>query len=131
MKKGIEEGVIDVVVSSHTPHDEECKKLEFDHADFGITGLQTLYPVMNEVFGNNHEAFLGKITVKPRKILNIPVPKIAEGAIANLTVFDPKEEWKLDESTNKSKSRFNPFWEKKLKGKIIATINNDQVHINE
>ncbi|MFC2125672.1 dihydroorotase family protein [Bacteroidota bacterium] len=131
LMKGIEEGVIDVIVTSHTPHDEECKKLEFDHADFGITGLQTFYPVMNKVFGNSYEVYLDKITVTPRNILNIPVPKIAKGAMANLTVFDPKMEWTLDESTNKSKSRFNPFWGQKLKGKIIATINNGQVHINE
>ena len=129
--KGIKEGVVDVLVTSHTPHDEECKKLEFDHADFGITGLQTFYPVMNNVFGKHYEFFLDKITVEPRKILNIPVPKIAEGADANLTVFDPAEEWIFDESTNKSKSRFNPFWRQKLKGKIIATVNNGQVHINE
>jgi len=131
LKKGIEEGVIDVIVTSHTPHDEECKKLEFDQADFGITGLQTFYPVMNEVFGSNLDVYLDKITVKPRKILNIPIPEIAKGAHANLTVFDPKEEWIFDDSTNKSKSHFNPFWGQKLKGKIIATINNNQVHIND
>jgi len=131
LKKGIDEGVIDVIVTSHTPHDEECKKLEFDNADFGITGLQTFYPVMNEVFGDNLKSYMERITIKPREILGIPVPEIKEGTFANLTVFDPGEVWTLDETTNKSKSRFNPFWEKDLKGKIIATINNNQVHINK
>lgn len=130
LKKGIEEGIIDVIVTSHTPHDEESKKLEFDHADFGITGLQTFYPMMNAVFGNDFDKLVKLTAVNPREILNIPVPEIKEGAAANLTLFDPQEEWVFNETTNRSKSRFNPLWNQKLKGKVVAVINKNQIHIN-
>jgi dihydroorotase len=127
--RGLEDATIDVIVSSHSPHDEECKKLEFDHADFGIASLQTVYPVLLDKLGpDGWKIFLDKITVNPRKRLNIEIPKLEEKAEANLTVFDPTEEWKLNSQTNFSKSEYSPFWNKNLKGRVIATINKNKLY---
>jgi dihydroorotase len=128
--KGLEDGTIDMIVSSHSPQDTESKVLEFDHADFGITGLQTVYPILVDKFSaNGWDIFLDKITTNPRERLRLPIPDIEVGAEANLTVFDPTVEWMYNEGSNFSKSLNSPFLGKKLKGKVIAVINKGREQI--
>jgi dihydroorotase len=122
--KGLEDGTIDIITSSHSPQDIESKVLEFDHADFGITGLQTVYPILiNELGPNGWNIFLDKITINPRQRLGLPVPDLETGAEANITVFDPTIEWTFDEKSNQSKSLNSPFLGKELKGKVVAVFN--------
>ena len=98
--------------------------LEFDHADFGITGLQTVYPILIRELGpNGWNIFLDKITTNPRQRLGLPVPVLEAGSDANITVFDPTIEWTFDESSNQSKSLNSPFLGKELTGKVVAVFN--------
>jgi dihydroorotase len=128
--KGLEDGTIDAIVSSHSPHDTESKVLEFDHADFGITGLQTVFPILVDKFGvNGWDIFLDKMTINPRKRLGLPLPVIEVGAEANLTIFDPTVEWIFDETSNRSKSLNSPYLGKKLKGKVLGVINKGREQI--
>lgn len=125
--KGLKDGTIDVIVSSHTPHDEESKKLEFDLADFGITGLQTVasdIAVLSEQI--EMEKLIHQVTVAPRNILKLDIPEIATGELANLTLFDPAHEWTYDQQTNQSKAVNSPYFGTKLKGKAVAVFNNGQ-----
>lgn len=121
--EGLADGTIDVIVSDHNPQDEESKKLEFDMAEFGIIGLETVFAAINT---NNEklsiEEIIEKITDNPRKILRLKNPKIKEGEKANLTVFAPNQEWVYEEKNIISKSKNSPFIGKKLKGKVIKVI---------
>jgi len=128
--KGLKDGTIDIIVSSHSPQDTESKKLEFDLAEFGMLGLQTFYPVTVNVMGvDGWKLFLEKITVNPRKRLGLEIPLLKEGASANLTVFDPTVKWNLNARTNKSKSTNSPFWNKTLQGMVLAAINKNKTYI--
>ena len=121
--EGLADGTIDVIVSDHNPQDEESKKLEFDMAEFGVIGLETVFSSINT---NNEklslEEIIEKITDNPRKILRLKNPIIKEGEKANLTVFAPNEEWVYEEKKIVSKSRNSPFIGKTLKGKVIRVI---------
>ena len=120
MEKAIAGSDIDVIVSSHTPQDEESKKLEFDHAGFGMLGLQTFFPIIvQKLNGNDISGLLEKFTVNPREILNLPVPKIEEGEKADLTIFDQDLEWIYNAESNYSKSTNSPWLGKILKGKVL------------
>ncbi|ELR68905.1 Dihydroorotase [Fulvivirga imtechensis AK7] len=123
--KGIQDGTIEVIVSSHIPQDEENKKLEFDLAAFGVIGLQTVAANLTTLSESVEMTTLIKaITVNPRKLLHLNIPKIEEGAEANLTLFDPNHHWVLDNKSNRSKSKNSPYWGQKLKGRTLATFNN-------
>ena len=121
--EGLLDGTIDVIVSDHNPQDEESKKLEFDMADFGVIGLETVFSSINTY---NKSLSLGdiieKITDNPRKILSLINPKIKEGEKANLTIFSPHESWICEEKNIVSKSKNSPFIGKTLIGKIIKVI---------
>lgn len=128
LKKGLQDGTIDAIVTSHNPQDEESKMVEFDMAEFGIIGLQTAFPLINNLADEMDMSLLiRKITVVPRKLFGLPVPEIKEGAPASLTVFSPDAEWVFDKHNNYSRSANSPFLGKTLRGKAVATINNDLV----
>ncbi len=129
--KGINSTDVDAIVSSHTPQDEESKKLEFDLADFGMLGLQTFLPMVLNVAGKDIETILDKFTTNPRKILRIPVPEIKEGEKAELTIFNPEKEWLYNEETNFSKSVNSPWLGKKLKGTVVGVISNGKSFFND
>lgn len=130
--KGLQDGVIDAIVSAHTPQDEENKKLEFDLAGFGISGLQTMLPSLLKL-GKELEpsVWIDKVSNNPRRILKLETPAIEEKQIANLTLIDPKAKWKLNDQTNKSRSRNSPFFNKELTGKVKAIFNGTQFQIFE
>lgn len=123
LQKGLKEGVIDCCVSDHTPHDTESKQLEFDLAEFGIIGVQTMYPILNTFSKLSTEEIVEKITRIPRLILGVSCPKIEEESIANLTIFDDSKEWELEEKMIVSKSKNTPFIGKLLKGRAVAIFN--------
>lgn len=123
LKKGLADGTIDAVVSDHNPLDEEVKNLEFDLAEFGITGLQTAFATLNTYGGQDITATIGKITAQPRKLLRLSNPVIEKGSVANLTVFDPAAEFVLKTENIVSLSKNSPFIDKPLKGKVLAVYN--------
>ncbi|TLV00661.1 dihydroorotase [Dyadobacter luticola] len=122
LKVGLADGTIDAIVSDHNPHDEESKNLEFDHADFGITGLETAFALATMHSGLSLENVVEKLTSAPRHILRLSEVELAEGANANLTFFTPDEEWTFEKTY--SKSRNTPFLGQKLKGKVKGVVNN-------
>ncbi len=125
--KAVKDGVIDVVVTDHQPQDEESKKLEFDLADFGISGLETFYPELKSVFGDETDEIIEKSNKNARSILGIEQPTIKVGQKACLTVYTPDEKWFFDLSSSKSKSQSSPFFGKELEGRVLAVSNKGQL----
>jgi dihydroorotase len=125
--KGLKDGVIDAVVSQHTPQEIEFKEVEFEIAKYGIIGLQTVLPLLFKA-GLNASEIVEKIAIIPRQILGLALPEIKEGADANLVLFDDAE-WLYNSSSNYSKSANSPFINQTLKGKVWLTINHHQTYI--
>ncbi|MEI2273983.1 dihydroorotase [Sphingobacterium sp. ML3W] len=128
--KGIKDGVIDAVVSQHTPQEIEYKNVEFHIAKNGIIGLQTVLPLLVRA-GLNEEQIVNSLAVRPRQILGLAIPQIKEGAIANLVLFDLAKSWNFDEKTNRSKSKNSPLFGQTLKGAVELVINNNQIIKND
>lgn len=120
IRAGLADGTIDTIVSDHTPHDEESKNLEFDHADFGITGLETAFSLALMHTGLSAEEIVEKLTSLPRHILRLPSVVVEQGVDANLTFFEAESEWGFTQT--KSKSKNTPFLGKTLKGKVKGVM---------
>ena len=121
-----------MICSGHTPHEEESKKLEFDLAEFGMINLQTFgASLVTLAQAVEWDVLMEKITVNPRRLLGLEIPRIESEAKANLTLFDPNRIWTFDEKANFSKSRNSPWLNKKITGKTIAVFNNGRVRIEE
>ncbi len=75
MVEGLADGTIDVIVSSHDPHDVESKRLPFDLAASGVIGLETILPIMLELHHGGHvelSRLLAALTSRPAEISTTP-----------------------------------------------------------
>ena len=115
-------------------HAIEEKESEFQFAPNGIVGLETIVGLtFSELFHKKVitiEELINKLSINPRKILNIPIPKFEVGAIANFTILDADLVWTVDTSKFKSKSKNSPFDKRLLTGKAIAVINKKKMFID-
>jgi dihydroorotase len=124
--EGLADGTIEILCSDHAPHCDYEKEVEFDYAPFGITGLETelALSLMQLVHTKRLSLaeMIAKFTVNPARLLNLNKGTLAVGADADVTVFDPDCGWVFNREDSASKSRNNPFFGWKLKGKAVATI---------
>ena len=129
--EGLKEGTIDCIVTDHAPHSEEEKQRELSKAPNGIIGFETALSaeIMNLVDnGNITYLDLVKLTsYNPAQLLKIDKGVIEEGKIADITIFDPNEEYIYLKENIVSKAKNTPFIDKKLKGKVKYTIVNGNI----
>jgi dihydroorotase len=126
--KGLKDGTIDFISTNHTPIDIEGKDLEFPYAEFGAVTLESAFGLLNfylhkKLTTNELIVFL---TIKARTILGLDMPQIKEGNVANLTIFNPSEEWVFTEKDIQSKSKNAPALGKILRGRVLGVVNNGQ-----
>ncbi len=132
LRKGLTDGTVDAITCDHRPQDIESKDIEFDHASNGMIGLETAFGLINSNKGKvKLETIIDSITCKPRSILNLRPTKIAEGELANISIFDPEQEWVFEKKHIRSKSSNTPFLGTKFKGKVIGILNKNQLHLNK
>ena len=128
---GLKDGTVDCIASDHAPHSIEEKEVEYDYAPNGILGLETeVGLVFTELYHNkilDLNQIVEKLSINPRKILNLPIPKFEIDEPANFTIVDPDEVWTVDISKFKSRSVNSPFDKRLLTGKAVGVINNNQM----
>ncbi len=123
---GLLDGTIDVIATDHAPHTDYEKDVELAYAPFGITGLETCLPISLEVLYHGGRCGLAQVieylTSKPARLLNLPGGTLAEGAPADIAIFNPNETWVYAPETVFSRSQNSPWLNKPLKGKVHATF---------
>ena len=121
----IADGTVDVIVSDHSPQDQESKRLPFAVAEPGIAGLQTLLPLALELYHGGHVALLpllAKMTVNPARFLGLPSGSLAVGVAADLVMFDLDAPWRISEHGLLSKSKNTPFDGRPVQGRVLRTL---------
>ena len=124
--EGLQDGTIAAIATDHAPHTQTAKLVEFDHAPFGIIGLETAVPVtLTELYHKNYlslSQIISKFTVGPATILGINAGTLSVGAPADVTVIDPDCDYLIDANDFYSKSRNTPFNGYEAKGRTVATF---------
>jgi dihydroorotase len=135
VKEGLRDGTIDAFCTDHAPHAAFEKEVEYIEAPFGIIGLETAWGLTVRELVEPGVLSLAqavyKWTVAPRNILGLPVPRIAEGQPANLTVFDATTRWTFGPEHIRSKSTNTPFLGTSLVGRAWAIYNKSQFVRND
>lgn len=127
------DGSIDCIASHHIPQNFDSKVCEFEYAKAGMITLEALFGAAWQVTNKKWqiEKLIDTLSVSPRNLFGLPVPVIAENATANLTLFNPEQEYQFDESMIQSKSRNSAFIGKQLKGKVIGIVNGENTALNK
>ena len=125
IKRGLADGVIDVIATDHAPHHSLEKDVEFDKAAFGMIGLQTALPLTLELVRDGVMTLpdaISKLSSKGAAILGIPGGEIREGEAADLAIIDMVCEYRFEEKDILSKSRNSPFLGRMLNGRCDLTM---------
>jgi len=123
--QGINDNLIDVIVSDHKPEDEESKRLTFSQAATGACGVETLLALALELFHNKSiklNKLIASITSNPSKILGINKGSLQKGSDADLCVIDINKPWVVDKNKLESKSKNTPIENRKLQGQVLKTF---------
>jgi dihydroorotase len=132
LRAGLADGTIDAIATDHAPHTDYEKELEFDHAPFGVIGLETaLGLALTQLVDGGVLDLAGLVRVmslNPRRILGLPGGSIAAGAPADLVLIDPEARWVVDPARFRSRSRNSPFRGFRLRGEVRATVVGGRVH---
>ena len=125
--KGVNQNMIDVIVSDHKPEDEESKRLTFSQAATGASGIETLLPLVLELYHNGSvklNKLIECLTSNPAKILKIDKGSLSVGSNADLCVVDLYKPWVVKKEKMISKSKNTCIEDKKLQGKVLNTFIN-------
>src|SRR5438093_2717064 len=126
MLAGLRDGSVDVIATDHAPHHFDEKHVEFDHAPFGITGLETAVSLCFDRLVHAGVVSLSRLvellSVNPARILNVPGGSLAEGAPADISILAPEMHVTVSAAAMRSKSKNMPFNGWALRGGIAATI---------
>ena len=123
--KGINDDLIDVIVSDHKPEDTESKRLTFSKAATGASGIETLLPLSLELFHNESiklSKLIATLTCNPAKILGINKGSLKLGNEADLCIVDIKKPWIVKQNLLKSKSKNTSIENRKLQGEVLKTF---------
>jgi dihydroorotase len=125
LSRALSDGVIDCLVSDHTPVDEDGKHVPFSEAQAGATGLELLLPLALK-WGAAHKlplaTTLARITSDPARILGVESGCLAAGAPGDVAIFDPSASFQLTPDTLKSRGKNTPFLGYELSGRVRYTV---------
>ncbi|RUS65679.1 Dihydroorotase [Saezia sanguinis] len=132
LRDALAEGVIDVLVSDHTPVDADLKVLPFAQAQPGAVGMELLLGLALRWAKEEKLSMadaLARITCIPVKVLGKSLGSLAasagqltEGGVADLCLFDPDKEWKVDMAGMATQGKSTPFAGQTLTGQVQMTI---------
>lgn len=129
--QGLKDGTIDAICSDHTPVDDDAKLLPFAEAEAGATGLELLLPLALKWSADNKASLfdaIAKITNQPASILAIEGGHLSVNADADIAIFNPHLEWKVDASQLKSQGKNTPFLGIPLFGRVQTTLLHGQIN---
>ncbi|CAA6677926.1 MULTISPECIES: dihydroorotase [unclassified Lentimonas] len=122
---GLKDGTLDCIASDHAPHNATEKDCEFDIAPFGIIGLETSLAASLTALYHSGKLGLSEVvalmTNKAAAICKLDAGTLSGGVPADICIFNPDEERRVDANQFLSKSRNCPWHGQDLKGAIKAT----------
>ena len=124
--RAVADGTVDVLGSDHAPHTLEEKAKPYPNSPSGMTGVQTLVPVMLDHVNAGRlslERFVDLTSVGPARIFNIAGKgRIARGYDADFTVVDLKARRTIEDSWIESRAGWTPYDGMTVTGWPMATI---------
>ena len=123
---GVADGTVDVLGSDHAPHTEEEKHHAYPDSHSGMTGVQTLVPIMLDHVNAGRLSlarFVDLTSAGPQRLFGMRNKgRIAVGWDADLTVVDMARTETITNAWIQSRSRWTPYDGKRVKGWPVGTF---------
>lgn len=130
LKEAVKNGTIDCFATHHLPQDWDAKQVEFEYAKHGMIGLESCFSALRTALPEvSATQIAGMLATGARKVFNLPIPALEEGAPAELTLFTPDTEYNFGEVHIGSKSKNSAYLGRELKGAVVGIFNNGKAYI--
>jgi len=130
LRVAIQQKQVDILISGHHAQGIEEKKTSFAQAEEGMLNLQTSFALAHENLVEKGYISLSDLirlmSIRPREILGLSIPSVNEGEEADLTLFNPNQEWTLTKEMVQSRAKNSPFFQQKRKGKPLGIVRGKQ-----
>ncbi|MEM5528190.1 dihydroorotase [Gammaproteobacteria bacterium AS21] len=116
---------IQAICSDHQPHEESAKSAPFAATEAGISAIETLLPLGLQLVEQgliNLSQLIEKLTCSPAKILQLNTGTLSIGAPADIAIFNPQQQWLVDQNSLVSAGKNSVFLGSELKGKVAYTL---------
>jgi dihydroorotase len=124
--RGVQQGVIDILGSDHAPHTREEKAKTYPASPSGMTGVQTLVPLMLDHVNAGKLSllrFVDLTSAGPARLFGIARKgRIAAGYDADFTIVDLKRKETISDAWVASKAKWTPYHGKQVTGWPVGTI---------
>jgi dihydroorotase len=125
--RGLQDGTIDCIASDHAPHTRDDKDKEFEFAPFGVIGLESTFAVIYDRLVRTKLLTINRmvelLSTNPARILGLKNRgRVKAGYPADLTIFNLKKRFKIEEKNFRSKANNCPFLGWEGRGAIEHTI---------
>ncbi len=130
LRDGVKDGTISVICSDHQSRGRDTKVVPFSEASTGIVGLQTLLPLVLKLANESVcslEQAISLLTTNPAAQIQIDAGHLSKGAVADVCIFDPKEEWEITSESLISRGTSTPFKRTTTLGRVHQTLINGKV----
>jgi dihydroorotase len=125
LRGAVRDGTIDVICSDHTPVDDDAKQVPFAEAEPGASALELLLPLTLKWAAEARMPLaqaLSRITCDAARVLGINAGHLSIGHSADMCIFDPEANWKVEARALKSQGKNTPFSGYELQGKVCQSI---------
>ena len=128
LRSALFDGTINAIATDHAPHHPDLKNVGLADAPPGMLGVETLASVVWNALVDpglmSRQRFVAATSSGPARIAGIAEhgQALTEGNFANITIFDPAEEWVIDASALQSKSTNTPWHGDRLVGRVRHTV---------
>ena len=125
LRNGLADADLSALCSDHQPHEPDAKLAPFPATEPGISGLDSLLPLALRLVDEKCmqlPELIARLTCGPASILNIPYGQLAQGATADICIFDPKETWQLNQDNINSQGKNTPFLDWEMTGRVRYTL---------
>ena len=125
LRTGVAAGVIGAICSDHQPHEPDAKLAPFGDTEPGISGLDTLLALSLRLVRDEAlslPAVIERLTWGPARILGLDRGHLGVGTIADVCIFDPDAEWRLEPDVMRSRGQNSPFTGWELQGRVVQTL---------
>ncbi|MDJ0880276.1 MAG: dihydroorotase [Gammaproteobacteria bacterium] len=125
LREGLKDGTIDCICSDHQPHDIDAKLQPFPSAEPGISGLDTLLPLIFRLVDDGilelHQAIAAS-TSNPAKIFKLPAGQLATGELADLVIVDRQAHYSCEPELFYSAGKNTAFKGWDFSTKVVKTL---------
>ena len=125
LRNGLLDGTLDAICSDHTPVDDDAKLLPFAESHPGASALELLLPLTLKWAAQAKLPLIEamrKITHNPANILGVAAGSLQAGTVADVVIYDPEVEWRVDGRALRSQGKNTPFVNHTLTGKVVTTL---------